>query len=279
MDGADVQTVKLLPDTVWMFDLSTELQLFNDLMESDKEVFLFTVKDLTLVQKDMTDWSKGLKMEVVLERSIQAELTMTYLPSLGLLIVTYITIKFKREYFEGVVGVNLTLMLLLFTIFTSKIAELPPTSYIKMIDIWLILCMLVPFIEVVLITIIEHYKEENDEDKHEHDEAFEKEPRVGIPIVESGGKSKVSPEAGWQASNSSPVSSITRSITTLQVAEKKEDDMDGEQSAPKDEQVKTEKKETAKTDIKYALMARWTRKRKREMLDWIGETEDMLSYP
>ena len=138
--------------------------------------------------------------------------------------------------------------------------------------------MLVPFTEVVLITIIEHYKEENDEDKHEHDDAFVKDPKSGIQIVESGGGIKVSPEAGWQASNSSLVSSITRSITTLQVAEKTEGDIDGEQSSPKDEPVKTEKKETAKTDIKYALMARWTRKRKREILDWIGEAEDMLSY-
>ena len=41
------------------------------------------------------------------------------------------------------------------TIFTSKIEELPPTSDTKMIDVWLIGCLLVPFTEVVLRTIIE----------------------------------------------------------------------------------------------------------------------------
>ena len=214
-------------------------------------------------------------MEMVLGRSIQAELIMTYLPSLGLLIVTYITTKFKREYFDGVVGVNLTLMLLLFTIFTAKIAELPPTSYIKMIDIWLILCMLVPFIETVLITIIEHYKEEDDEEADEIDETFENDSKVVDQMVQSGGKSKVSPAAGWQASNPGPGSSIPRSVTRLQVAEKKEDGIYEEQFGPKDEPLKTEKKETPKTNIK---MVGWTRKRKREFLDWIGETKFIFSY-
>ena len=41
------------------------------------------------------------------------------------------------------------------TIFTSKIEELPPTSDMKMIDIWLIFCLVVPFTEVILRTVIE----------------------------------------------------------------------------------------------------------------------------
>ena len=41
------------------------------------------------------------------------------------------------------------------TIFTSKIEELPPTSDTKMIDVWLIFCLLVPFLEVILRTAIE----------------------------------------------------------------------------------------------------------------------------
>ena len=33
--------------------------------------------------------------------------------------------------------------------------KLPPTSYIRMVDIWLITGQLVPFVEVILVTIIE----------------------------------------------------------------------------------------------------------------------------
>ena len=52
--------------------------------------------------------------------------------------------------------VNLTTMLVMTTIFISKMDGLPPTSAIKMIDIWLIMCQLVPFCEVVLLTAIEY---------------------------------------------------------------------------------------------------------------------------
>ena len=55
-------------------------------------------------------------------------------------------------------------MLVMTTIFISKMEGLPPTSDIKMIDYWLILCQLVPFVQVVLLTAIEFLKEEDQED-------------------------------------------------------------------------------------------------------------------
>ena len=50
------------------------------------------------------------------------------------------------------------------TIFISKMEGLPPTSYIKMIDIWLILCQLVPFAQVVLLTVKENLREQEQEE-------------------------------------------------------------------------------------------------------------------
>ena len=49
------------------------------------------------------------------------------------------------------------------TIFISKMESLPPTSDIKMIDIWLIFCQIFPFVEVVLLTAMEYHREENTE--------------------------------------------------------------------------------------------------------------------
>ena len=40
---------------------------------------------------------------------------------------------------------------------------LPPTSATKMIDFWLILCQLVPFSQVVLLTAMEYLREEEQE--------------------------------------------------------------------------------------------------------------------
>ena len=49
--------------------------------------------------------------------------------------------------------VNLTVMLVLVTMFLSVSESLPKTSYIKMIDIWLVFALLVPFFEVLVIVL------------------------------------------------------------------------------------------------------------------------------
>ena len=54
-------------------------------------------------------------------------------------------------------------MLVMTTIFISKMESLPPTSATKMIDYWLILCQLVPFAQVVLLTAMEYLREEEAE--------------------------------------------------------------------------------------------------------------------
>ena len=65
-------------------------------------------------------------------------------------------------FFEAALSVNLTTMLVMTTIFISKMEGLPPTSDIKMIDIWLVLCQMVPFAEVVLLTAMEYYRDDSD---------------------------------------------------------------------------------------------------------------------
>ena len=49
---------------------------------------------------------------------------------------------------QAVVTVNLTVMLVLATMFISVSQNLPKTSYIKMVDVWLIFNLMIPFFEV-----------------------------------------------------------------------------------------------------------------------------------
>ena len=83
----------------------------------------------------------------------------TYFPSLLLIAITFATTFFKPFFFEAALSVNLTTMLVMTTIFISKMESLPPTSDIRMIDVWLILAQLLPFIEVVLLTAMEFFRE------------------------------------------------------------------------------------------------------------------------
>ena len=55
----------------------------------------------------------------------------------------------KPFFFEATVVVNLTVMLVLVTMFISVSEGLPKTSYIKMIDVWLVFVLLIPFFEVL----------------------------------------------------------------------------------------------------------------------------------
>ena len=74
-------------------------------------------------------------------------------------------------------SVNLTTMLVMTTIFISKMEGLPPTSDIKMIDIWLVLCQMVPFAEVVLLTAMEYNREDKKKMKRTHKKGSKRKSR------------------------------------------------------------------------------------------------------
>ena len=111
-------------------------------------LMLYHIKEWDLDYNDHNDHVSGLRMRMSLQRKIMSELMTTYLPSILLLMITFATTFFKPIYFEAALTVNLTNMLVMTTIFTSVMDRLPTTSYLKMIDIWLIFCQLIPFAEV-----------------------------------------------------------------------------------------------------------------------------------
>ena len=126
---------------------------FPDLRPEDTDLTMFTIQNLTLFKRE-----KLVIMSIVLKRKVATELLTTYLPTILLLLITFTTIFFDKDLFGDAIAVNLTIMLVMTTIFTSKIEELPPTSDMKMIDVWLIFCLVVPFLEVILRTAIECMK-------------------------------------------------------------------------------------------------------------------------
>ena len=119
-------------------------------------------------------------MEIVFKRRPTNELLTTYLPSLLLLCITYATTFFKSFYFEAALTVNLTVMLVITTLFIRQVRsvdifeqkllsvmeKLPTTSYMRLVDIWLILGQLIPFIEVILLTVKELYNGTEETNHH-----------------------------------------------------------------------------------------------------------------
>ena len=95
-----------------------------------------------------------------------------YLPTLLLVAICYSTNFYLPDLFSAQVAVNLTCMLVntfkrsfffqtlfffflevLATMFVSVSDSLPKTSYIKMVDIWLVTTLCIPFIEVLYLFI------------------------------------------------------------------------------------------------------------------------------
>ena len=141
----DNETVNLVPGVL--------------IMSQPVGMSIFRLTDWKLDYKWVGEKKQGISMVVVMKRKVISELMTTYFPSLLLTAITFATTFFKPFFFEAALSVNLTTMLVMTTIFISKMESLPPTSDIKMIDIWLILCQLVPFVEVVALTAIEYHRE------------------------------------------------------------------------------------------------------------------------
>ena len=146
---------------------------------------------------------KELRMTIVMKRKIMSEMMTTYFPSLLLMMITFATTFFKPFFFEAALSVNLTTMLVMTTIFISKMEGLPPTSATKMIDYWLILCQLVPFAQVVLLTIKENLREEEQEENL----ALENDQIVQSVATKDNSKVDVeddSPKEAWTMSEMKP---------------------------------------------------------------------------
>ena len=77
-----------------------------------------------------------------------SSLLTVYLPCILICMVSFSTNYFKAFFFEAIVTVNLTALLVLTTMFISVTESLPKTAYIKMVDIWLLFNLFIPFAEV-----------------------------------------------------------------------------------------------------------------------------------
>ena len=162
MDGRDRETVMLLPHM-----LNMVLSPSNDPQLDPVDLPLFNIIGWQLTQRNSDCPKEGIRMVVLLRRKAFREVITTYLPTILLMMTTYVTTFFKSEYFEAALGVNLTSMLMMTTIFMTSLSELTDTAYPKWIDAWLIFCQIVPFIVVVLSTLKEAYRDEGEADRSE----------------------------------------------------------------------------------------------------------------
>ncbi|XP_023347942.1 uncharacterized protein LOC111716700 [Eurytemora carolleeae] len=88
-------------------------------MEGRTELTQYIVLSWNLDYINKTRPDEGINVVIILQRRIINDILTTYLPSFLLIIIVYITNFFKPFFFEAVVTVNLTALLVLTTLFIS----------------------------------------------------------------------------------------------------------------------------------------------------------------
>ena len=91
----------------------------------------YTIESLHIGYLDDANHSKGVSVVISFKRRLINEVLTTYLPSVIILVIVYLTNYFKPCYFEAVVAVNLTSLLVLTTLFISVSSSMLRTSYVK----------------------------------------------------------------------------------------------------------------------------------------------------
>ena len=81
-----------------------------------------------------------------LDQNTFAALKQFKVPTITLLIIAEITLHFDESKTEMAIGLSLTIMLVMYTMYQSISESLIKTAYLKVIDYWLLFCLLMPFV-------------------------------------------------------------------------------------------------------------------------------------
>ena len=133
--------------------ISKDLEYLGKKFLTQYEV-LGTVMDTQAVGK-----TQQLIVEITLGRQLLGTILNVFIPTIVLNLISYTTNFYKDDFFETVIAINLTTMLVIVTLFVSVSENLPPTSYMKMMDIWLLFNLFVPFLLILIHTYMENLRE------------------------------------------------------------------------------------------------------------------------
>jgi len=103
--------------------------------------------------------AKSISIDITLQRMYFYHLAATYLPTTCLLLIAEITLFIDDSHFEATIMVSLTSMLVLYTLYQSVAQSLPQTAYLKMIDVWLLFGLMMPFFVFLLEIFFELLKD------------------------------------------------------------------------------------------------------------------------
>ena len=112
---------------------------------------------------EMRREGKAVVVKVTIVRMLMSIVLTTMLPTILLNLIGHMANYFKAFFFEAIISLNVTVMLVLTTMFINVSNNLPKTAYIKMIDFWLLFNLFKPFIDIIMQTYIESLRTDDEE--------------------------------------------------------------------------------------------------------------------
>ena len=156
------------------FVIEKDLQNFVDLLVQNlnysgpSELTQYFIKKKVFLDRTDDEGLKILFVDIYLGRRLLSIILTVFAPTVILNLVGHSSNYFKEFFFEAVISVNVTAMLVLTTMFINVSNNLPKTAYIKMIDIWLLFNLIKPFNDILVTTYMDYLKVDDEREINHH---------------------------------------------------------------------------------------------------------------
>ena len=145
-----------------------DLSVLNLEYSGPLDLTQYFIKKKTFSDKTEANGMKIVFVDIYLGRRLLSIILTVFAPTVILNIVGHSSNYFKEFFFEAVISLNVTVMLVLTTMFISVSENLPKTAYIKMIDIWLLFNLIKPFNDILVTTYIDFLKVDEERQINHH---------------------------------------------------------------------------------------------------------------
>ncbi|XP_069982915.1 serotonin-gated chloride channel mod-1-like [Penaeus vannamei] len=114
----------------------------------------YQVRAVTM-QSRGANGDSGQQLTVRFTNLYRYYLANSYLPSFLLVVISYSTFYFRLEDFNERIMVSITAMLVLVALFSQTSSTILKTTYLKLIDVWYMVCIVVDFVMVMMLALID----------------------------------------------------------------------------------------------------------------------------
>ena len=133
-----------------------------------KELTQYFIKKKVFLDRTDEEGMEKLSVDIYLGRRLLSIILTVFAPTVILNLVGHSSNYFKEFFFEAVISLNVTAMLVLTTMFINVSNNLPKTAYIKMIDIWLLFNLIKPFNDILVTTYMDFLKVDDEREINHH---------------------------------------------------------------------------------------------------------------